>query len=157
MDRLFNKIVIVSLCENFSRKVGKTLAQELGMIFCDTKDLLEYELIDRESIKKICTAEYLESAEKSVFQRIANFEDVVVAISCDNLMHNFETLEKKSLIVFLQTSQEFVKNAGEKINAISFASRTKQLKTISTFSIDLKETEEYHVCEKIIEALGGIL
>lgn len=157
MDRIFNKIIIVSLCENFSRRVGKLLAQELDMIFCDAKDLLEYELVDRDSIKKFCTATYLESAEKKVFQKIATFEDVVVAISYDNLMHNFETLKEKSMVVFLQTSQEYVKSAGEKINAISFASRTKQLKNVSTFSIDLESTEENFVCGKIIEALGGIL
>ena len=108
MDANFNKIIIVSLCADFSKRIGKSLSQALDMMFCDTKDLVEYELIDRNTLKKISTKEYLEGAEKKVIAHIATFENVVVAIDFDYLSNNIDILNYGSLIVFLKLKKEYV-------------------------------------------------
>ena len=48
----FNKIVIVSLCETFSNDIANLLSQDLGMLFCGTKELVEYELIDIQALEE---------------------------------------------------------------------------------------------------------
>ena len=157
MDTNFNKIVIVSLCDEFTKQIGKTLSQELGMMFCDTKDLVEYELIDKDALKKISTKEYLEGAEKKVIAHIATFENVVVAINFDYLLNNFDILNCGSLIVFLRLPRTYVaKNCGS-INEIAYESRSQKLEKLSTITLAIQFADEKKVCKKIISALGGIL
>ena len=157
MDTNFNKVVIVSLCDEFSKKIGKNLSQELDMMFCDTKDLVEYELIDKDALKKISTKEYLEGAEKKVIAHIASFENVVVAINFDYLANNFDILKYESLVIFLKLKKEYVEKHGGTVNFLAYKSRTQKLEKISTLTIEIEEVETKKVCKKIINALGGIV
>ena len=108
-NRDFNKIVIVSLCDSYTKQLGKLLSQNLDMMFCDTKDLIEYELIDRNAIQALCSKEYLEASERKVIDHIASFVNVVVAISYDYLIHNIDILKENSLIVYVKLSKKYVK------------------------------------------------
>lgn len=153
MERDFNKIVIVSLDYHFSCEIGKTLSQKLDMMFCDSKDLLEYDLIDKDSIKKFCTKEYLEDEEKKVFRQIASFENVVVAMEYDYLIHNHKILKQKSLIIFLKLSKTDVVDVA---NSINYQKRTSKLDKMAFLTIDLNKDEK-DACEKIINKLGGML
>lgn len=153
----YNKIVIVSLCDGFTKSVSEKLSQMLGMMFCDTKDLIEYELIDKKMIERLCTKDYLENAEKMVIKHISSFVDVVVAINFDYLSHNFDLLKDGSLIVFLKLSKIFVKNNGNVVDQIAFESRTSQLEKLATLNLNIRKTDINFVCEKIIENLGGLL
>lgn len=155
--RDFNKIVIVSLCDRLTKKVGKKLSQNLGMIFCDTKDLVEYDLIDKKAVERLCTKDYLEKAEKKVLSQIASFENVTVAINYDYLVHNINILKEKSLVVFVNLPKKYVKEKSNVVNFISYDERTKDLKNISTLTVNVRNTDVDFVCRKIITELGGIL
>lgn len=155
--RNFNKIVIVSLCDRFSKDLGKTLSQNLDMIFCDTKELIEYELIDKKAIEKLCTKEYLEKSEKSVISHIASFENVVVAINFDYLTHNINILKDNSLIIFVDLPKKFVKEKGNVVDFIAFDERTTTLKNIATLTVSVRNTDIDFVCKKVMSGLGGIL
>ena len=155
--RGFNKIVIVSLCDRLTKSVGKKLSQHLGMIFCDTKDLVEYDLIDKKAVEKLCTKEYLEKAEKKVISQIASFENVTVAINYDYLVHHINILKVKGLVVFVNLPKKYVKEKSNVVNFISYDERTKTLKNISTLTVNVRNTNVDFVCNKIITELGGIL
>ncbi len=155
--RGFNKIVIVSLCDRLTKSVGKKLSQHLGMIFCDTKDLVEYDLIDKKAVEKLCTKEYLEKAEKKVVSQIASFENVTVAINYDYLVHHINILKAKGLVVFVNLPKKYVKEKSNVVNFISYDERTKTLKNISTLTVNVRNTDVDFVCNKIITELGGIL
>lgn len=155
--RGFNKIVIVSLCDRLTKSVGKKLSQHLGMIFCDTKDLVEYDLIDKKAVEKLCTKEYLEKAEKKVISQIASFENVTVAINYDYLVHHINILKAKGLVVFVNLPRKYVKEKSNVVNFISYDERTKTLKNISTLTVNVRNTNVDFVCNKIITELGGIL
>lgn len=124
------------------------------MMFCDAQDLMEYDLIDKDAIKKFCSEEYLLNAEKKVFQHISSFVNVVVSISFDALTHNFETLKDGSLIVFLKVPRNAIK---EKINKIAYDNRSEELEKISTLTLKVKKLDCNFVCDKVIKAIGGIL
>lgn len=157
MERVFNKIVLVSLCDKFTKDVANVLAQNLGMMFCDTKDLIEYELIDKQAIETLCTKEYLKKSEISVLKHIASFENVVVSINFDYLSHNINILKQGSIIVFLKLSKNYVKNNSDAVEFIDYEQRTQSLTKIATATIDIRKTDSKFVCNKIINTLGGIL
>lgn len=155
--RDFNKIIIVSLCDRFTKNLGKRLSQNLDMIFCDTKDLIEYELIDKKAVEKLCTKDFLEKSERNVLKYIASFENVVVSISYDYLVHNLNILKERSLIVFVSLSKKYIKEKSNSINFISYDERSKKLKEIANLTVNVLNTDLDFVCKKIITQLGGIL
>lgn len=157
MESDFNKIVVVSLCDDFSRSVGKELSQRLGMMFCDTKDMVEYELIDKDALKKIATEEYLVESERKALEHIASFENVVEAINFDYLSHNKDIFKNHSLILFLKLTKTYVKNHGNVVDSIAYENRTKELMEFATLTISVQNIEIKYVCDKIEKAIGGIL
>ncbi len=157
MNTNFNKIVIVSLCDEFSKNVGKRLSQQLDMIFCDAKDLVEYELIDKDALKQISSKEYLDGAEKKVMSHIASFENVVVAINFDYLSNNFDILSCGSIVVFLRLPRTYVGKFCGSVNEIAYESRTNMLETLANVTLKVQFVDEEKVCNKIINTLGGIL
>lgn len=156
-NRDFNKIIIVSLCDSYSKALGECLSQNLTMMFCDAKDLVEYELIDKNALQELCTKEYLERSERNIMRHIASFVDVVVSISFDYLIHNYDILKENSLIVFVRLSKEFIKANGNIVNVIAFETREKELESICDLVLSEEKTEIDYVCEKLINKLGGVI
>lgn len=152
-----NKIIIVSLCDSFTKELGKILSQNLDMIFCDTKDLIEYELIDKNAIEQFCTTEYLEQSEKRVVKHIASFMNVVVSINYDYLVHNLEILKNNSLFVFLNLPKKYIEENGNAVNVISYENRSQTLTDICDVVVSIRKTDLDFVCEKLIKILGGVL
>ncbi|MDE6583120.1 MAG: hypothetical protein K2K31_00500 [Clostridia bacterium] len=157
MVEVYNKIIVVSLCDKFSIKVGKTLSHDLDMMFCSTRDLGEYELIDKDKLKQTTSKEYYDLRERKVIKHIASFEDVVVSISYDYLIHHVNILKKNSLVVFLDLPIDYVEQNGNIVDVIDFENRIKNLKDIATLSIDIESDDVNLVCDQIITELGGIL
>ncbi len=153
----FNKIIVVSLCDRFSVEIGKQLSQSLDMIFCDTKDLMEYELCDIKKLGDLTSVEYLLQSERKVIKHISSFENVVVAISYDHLIHNLETIKQNALLVFVKLPKEYVEKNANPIELISYSNHSKDLSDVADVTLFVKNTQAKHVCEKILEKLGGIL
>ncbi len=153
----FNKIVIVSLCDNKSKSVGKVLSQTLDMMFCDAKELMEYQLIDRQALKEFCTPEYLLAQEKRVFKDIASYENVVVAISFDYFQHNKELFKDNSIVVFLKFSQEFCKVNASKPNFIAHKQHSKEMQDVADISFAIRNADDNFICKNIIKHLGGLI
>ncbi len=156
-EQVFNKIVIVSLCDGFSQDLGKMLSQNLHMMFCDAKELVEYELIDKDRLKEISTKEYLDKCEKRAFKHIASFENVVVSIDYDSLIHNFDIFKKHSLIVFVKLGKEFVSKNAQVANVICFQEHTNTLKQLCTICVEVRKTDINFVCDKVLDAIGRII
>lgn len=155
--RDFNKIVIVSLCDSYSKNLGNILSQNLDMMFCDTKDLIEYELIDKNALEQISSKKYLQESEKRVVKHIASFVNIVVSINYDYLIHNLKELKNNSLIVFVNLPKKYVKENGNIVDYLDFENRTKDLSEISNVNLNIRKIDINFVVEKIVEKLGGIL
>ena len=155
--RDFNKIIVVSLCDSFTDVVAKALSQNLDMMFCSTKDLIEYELIDKQKVQELCSREYLQLSERRVMKHIASFVNVVVSINYDYLINNFDVLKDGALLVFVKLSKTFLKENDEAVNLIAYETRTANLKALAHLQLNTIKTEPNYVCNKIIENLGGIL
>lgn len=155
--RDFNKIIVVSLCDRFTDSVANLLSQNLDMMFCNTRDLVEYELIDQKIIQEKCSKEYLKKSERAVMKHIASFVNVVVSINFDYLIHNIDILKIGGLIVFLKLPKNYVKENSNVVDLIDYENRSQELQKVSHAMINLRKTEPNFVCSKIMEVLGGIL
>ena len=153
----FNKIILVSLCDKFSSKLGTAMSEDLGMLFCDTKDMMEYELVDRHAIEELCSVDYLNARERRVIKHIASFENVVVSINYDYLVRNFNLLEEGAVIIFLQLPKTSVKEKEDAINCLAYDSRTEDLKAIADVCIALKDTDIDFAQGKVEEELGRLV
>ncbi len=153
----FNNIILVSLCDKFSNEVGKALSEDLGMLFCDAKEMVEYELVDRHAIEELCSVDYLNACERKVIKHIGSFEGVVVSMNYDYLVRNFNLLEEKSLIVFLQLSKPFVKENEDAINSLAYESRTDDLKAIAHVCVLLRKTDTDFALEKVEDELRRLV
>ncbi len=156
MERV-NKIIVVSLSDSLTKNLAKLLSEDLGMMFCDTNELIEYELIDRNALKEISTKSYLLQAERRVLRHIASFENVVVSISYDYLINNLNILKEKSVLIFLKFPKQVIEEKGEAINKLAFSSRNKKLQEISTLVVDAVEEKSQKIIDKMIYALGGVI
>ncbi len=150
---VFNKIVIISLCDKWTKEIAKTLAQSLDMVFCDTKDLIEYELIDKVALEEISSKEYMDEAEGKVVKHISTFDGVTVSISYDYFSRHNHLLRDNSCFIFLSLTKTFVKENSNPIDYISFDKRTKHLQELSDITIPVRKTDANYVCLKIIERL----
>lgn len=152
-----NKIVLVSLCDSFSNQLATRLSQTLDMVFCDTKALVEYELVDKNAMEKLCTPQYLKDCEKKVMKHIASFENVVVSISYDYLIQNFDILKKNAIVLFVELPKVFVKNNGSALDGLAYEQRGGNLKEIADSCISLRKTDIDFALKKVIEILGRVL
>lgn len=153
----FNKIVLISLCDNFSNQVGNSLSQSLDMLFCDARELVEYELVDKKAIEELCSVDYLKQCERKAIKHIASFENVVVSIGYDYLVRNFNLLKENSLIIFVELSKAYVKEHSDTLNFISYSQRNCDLKSICDVLLPIRKTDIDLVVKKIEEGIRSII
>lgn len=156
-EKELKKLIVVSLDENFSRSVAYDLAQNLGMIFCDAKELLTYQLSDLNTLSEKLSKTYIEREEKRVMTELSSYEDVVISINFDLLRSNLKAMKNKGITIFIKFTKTFVKENGNAIDFLAYDSRSQELEQISDITINLRKTDKNFACAKILEALGGIL
>lgn len=153
----FNKILIVSLSEKFSSEVARSISHNLNMMFCDSKELLEYELLDKKAIQEKCSPHYLKELERKVLKDIASYENVCVSISYENFIREVKLFKINSIVVFVNLPKSYIKNQKDVINVIAYEDRTEKLKKLATLTIKIKKYDAKFVAERIITELGGKL
>ncbi len=152
----FDKIVIVSLYERFSTLVAKAIAKDVNMLFCSTRELLAYEIMDRKLVEERCSVDYLKKQELRVIKNLASYENVCISISYERFYENASLFQKNSLIVFIDLPKTYIKQKS-KISYIRFNERRENLIKTSTLSLKVRKVEVESVKIKILKQLGGIL
>lgn len=152
----FDKIVVVSLYERFSTLVAKAIAKDVNMLFCSTRELLAYEIMDRKLVEERCSVDYLKKQELRVIKNLASYENVCISISYERFYENASLFQKNSLIVFIDLPKTYIKQKS-KISYIRFNERRESLIKTSTLSLKVRKVEVESVKIKILKQLGGIL
>lgn len=152
----FDKIVVVSLYERFSTLVAKAIAKDVNMLFCSTRELLAYEIMDRKLVEERCSVDYLKKQELRVIKNLASYENVCISISYERFYENASLFQKNSLIVFIDLPKTYIKQKS-KISYIRFNERRENLIKTSTLSLKVRKVEVESVKIKILKQLGGIL
>ena len=151
-----NKIVIISLCEKFSNEIAKMISQDLGMLFCNARELIEYELIDRKRVEEIASVKYVKDVEKKVLKNLASYENVCISLSYEHLMTSYKSFENNSLIIFLDLPKNFIKE-NEMVSFLDYDERKKNLSELSTCLVCVRKLDKNFVKDKVLNILGGIL
>ncbi len=151
-----NKIVIISLCEKFSNEIAKMISQDLGMLFCNARELIEYELIDRKRVEEIASVKYVKDVEKKVLKNLASYENVCISLSYEYFMTSYKSFENNSLIIFLDLPKNFIKE-NEMVSFLDYDERKKNLSKLSACLVSVRKLDKNFVKDKVLKILGGIL
>lgn len=72
--------VVLSLLDDLSNDVAKSLASCLDRYYANAEDYLEYRLQDEKDIKKLCGEKYLEQKKRVCLKELAEYCDTVVSL-----------------------------------------------------------------------------
>ncbi len=152
-----NKIIIVSLCYDYTKVIARTLSENLGMIYCDVKDLIEYELSDVLERQDVCSKDYLLKRENLALQEVSSYENVVVAIDFEFYIRSHAMFTDNSVVLFVELPKKYIVENGDVVNKIAYQERCEKLKEVVDLSIKVVKTEKDFVCKKIIQTIGSVL
>ena len=143
-------ILIVSLDSKFSETISVAFANDMEMFFLDCRKMIIYDLEDPKAVEEKCGTEYLKKREKKVLKNCADFENTVLSISAD-LFHENCQVFSKSYIIYIELSQDFVK---ETIDNIEYKNYNKFFKQNADLIVKSEDENIPNLLEKIKKSLG---
>lgn len=143
-------ILIVSLNDNFSKKVSYFLSEKLDMLTLDCNEMIVYELVNPKEIFEKCGLEYLKKRERGVVKNCATFLNTCITIDYD-LIFQYSELFDKSLIFFLKLPFNRITKVP---NLIDFENRNKTLEKLADQVIYLDKKSVGTAVNNIIEKIG---
>ena len=157
-------ITLLALNKNLQKSIAKKLAKKLGMFFVDVNDLIKYELEDIEKVISIAGIEYYNKVEHKIVKSVCGYENAVISINIDTLNKdsNIEKIKQSSLVIFLKTSFNYLKQKlttkqkdkyENEINISVFEERNKILSSISNIIIDIDELSDKKVLDLIVNEI----
>lgn len=143
-------ILIVSLNDNFSKRVASFLADNLEMLSADCHELIVYDLINPKEVIEKCGIEYFKKRERGVLKACSEYENSTISINYD-LFYEHANLFDKSLIIYLKLPYEKITKVP---NKIEFDNRNEFLEKNSDEIIMLEKKSCNHAINKIIQKMG---
>ncbi len=161
---LKSNICLIGLAKSYTKNVAKHLSEKLGMYFGDLEDLMQFDLIDIESAKNICGADYINKVEESKMKMLSSFENTLFTLNYDllNLEKNLKIVKSKSIVIFLllnkKNATNKLKRAGVKNNDLllqldMLETRSKLCEKIADLVIDCNDLTMNKVLSKIKKSL----
>ena len=145
-------VLIVSLNDNFTKRVASLLSEKLDMYSVDCHDMIVYDLINPKEVLEKCGLEYFKKRERGVIENCASFLNTCISIDFDLLYQYFEIFDK-SLIFYLKLPYEKIAKVPDKID---FDNRNIILEKKSDKIINLEKKSVNLAVENILTKLGEI-
>ena len=151
-----SSLMFVCLDEVYREICSKNVSNELGLYYANCRDLIAYDLIERDNVRDVCGVEYLRKREQKVIKDISRYENVLIDIDYDTLFNNVELFKDNSVIVYLFLEKENIDKEKNTIDIISFEDRDNYLSQNCDFKIKVTKNIEKDL-EEIFANLGGNL
>ena len=143
-------IVLIGFMASGKTTIGKLLAKKLSCNFYDSDELIEEKegMTVGEIFEKFGETEF-RRLENELSKELANFENCVIALGGGFVLNpeNIENLRKNSIIVYLKTNEEIIRNR------FSYSSQTRPLmknsqidEVIARFKEREKFYKNYDIC-----------
>lgn len=145
-------ILIVSLNDNFSKRVASFLAEKLDMFSIDCHDMIVYDLINPKEVLEKCGLEYLQKRERSVVKACSSYLNTCISISFDLLFQNNQYFDK-TMIFYLKLPYEKITKVPNKLD---FENRTIFLEKLADYIICLEKKSCNMAINSIIDKMGEI-
>lgn len=110
---LKKNIAILGIPQKFVKTISMYLADKIEMFYADVDELFAYEIKDLKSAETKSSKNYLRKAQSKQVKYVSSFENTIINISYSALISddNYKFLQKNSLIVFINLSNEALKRA----------------------------------------------
>lgn len=145
-------ILLVSLNDNFTKKVVSLLSNKLDMYNIDCYDMVVYDLIKPKEVIEKCGYEYFKKKEKGVIKNCSTFLNTCISINFD-LINQYNEYFKNSLIFYLDLPLEKINKVPDKID---FENRINILKNLADFTIKLEKKSVNNAVENILNIMRGL-
>lgn len=102
-----NNLVILCLNKNYSKSIGKQLADSLELFFVDLNDILEYNLINNNMLQNSGLKYYQKERQKTI-NSITTYENSLVCGSIDLFFDNdnISKFKQNFVILYLQLKKD---------------------------------------------------
>lgn len=152
-----NNLVVLSLSNNYSRQVGKELADFFEMFYVDLNDILEYNLVNSKMLE-FAGKEYFERERKKIINSVTSYENslVVADLELFLLNNNFVYFKNNFLIIYLYCDedelQKYESSFKIKRNLFAFAEEDEIVKKFAdiTVKIDFKKDNQFEQIKKAL-------
>ena len=134
-------IVILSLSNNYSRDIGKRLADFFDMFYIDLNDILEYNLVD-ENMLKTAGREYFETERTKIIKGLSHYENSLIVGNLELFFeqNNIVYLKNNYIIIYLHSAknkvEEYEKQFEFQRNLIAFEEEDKICKLFKDIQIE---------------------
>lgn len=159
-----SNILIVGLIDEFNKNIAYEVSNRLGVYFLDIKDLIEYEITDRQNMIDLCGIEYLEKQEYKIINSVTGFENTIITISNEifTKWDAYNIFNDSCIILYLRLSEneinEYFTANGNKfnLNQIVFKDRDDYLTSNSKITINVKINSPEKAIKDIIKQIERI-
>ena len=142
-------VLIVSLNDNFTKRVASLLSEKLDMLSMDCHEMIVYDLTNPKEVLEKCGLEYFKKRERGVIKNCATFLNTCISINFD-LIYQYVDFFDKSLIFFLKLPYEKITKVPDKLD---FNNRNDILEKISDEIISIDKKSCNLAVIKILEKL----
>jgi len=143
-------ILLVSLNDNFTKRVASLLSDKLDMFNIDCHDMIVYDLIKPKEVLEKCGLEYFKKRERGVIENCSTFLNTCISVNFD-LINQYAECFNKSFIVYLKLPFEKITKIPDKID---FENRNKILESLSDEIVCLDKKSCNIAVEKITIKMG---
>lgn len=127
------KILLLSLSEKIGSKIGRALANNLGLYFLSVDEYIEYSLFDTNEMLIRCGESYYLQQEKKALQECLDFENTIYFCSYEVFINNQNLFSTFQIFYIYLSKEQLEKEEGGNafINKLAFSDRDQYLSKIA--------------------------
>ncbi len=147
MNKKRANIILMSLNENFGKRISSLLAKQFSMDYVDCKNEIAEDIARNNILLKSFSMADLERQEESVLATCLEKRNAVIFLSYDLYRRN-KILFDGQAICYLRLDKHYLSEQ-DIISAVSFSTRDEYLKTNASRVIKLDNLDENIAMQKI--------
>ena len=148
MKEFKQSILVVCLNEIAGQEIAHSLADSLNMLYANSKEIVDYEVFDSQSVIEKCGVEYFEKKEKNALKHISRYSNVVISVGYEYFVKGFDFFKNTCNFVYVRAKKKQL-DPNDKINELAFEERDDELMEKCEFIVALKNINK--TVEEIIK------
>ena len=147
-----DKIIIVS--KMHCGHIVKKLAEDMGYMFCNLLDIIEFDLGNIDNIKKLNGEDYYLKQERKYLKDALEYEKSISFVSYDIYKHNLDINLYKDVCLIMLDFGYFIRR-GDDIVRMAESVRYQKAKSLCDEVIDCRNSSEDNIIKKLKGIING--
>ena len=127
MKEYKQNLLIVCMNDLIGQETSKLLADELGMLYASSKDIVDYEVFDSKAVIEKCGMEYFEKKQVSTLKHISRYENCVIFVDYDYFTKGLKYFTNSCNLIYLRLKKKQLSSATDQINLLAYEERDNEL------------------------------